>query len=239
MANWTADDLSTAKQMRLFRHSDAAIAEALGRTANAVKQKLDGKGRYTLGRTCGDCPAPIYDQNKSGLCKDCCDTLRKPETEALRIAALRAKMANDPAYRCRVRENMRRVGTEAGKDPVLTAARRERGKWLYANKLDCDEVRAKIIATRPAVGRMLRQQKLGWMPEEYWGDYLFLIRNKRLKKVEAREIILAQIAADKARRTGNGLSPFERQERALANGAKLIANGCGPMFGEALNVVGG
>lgn len=232
MALWTDDELAIAKQMRMLRHSHEAIAERLGRTTGAVRQKLTGGGSRKLERTCSDCNSSIHDANKSGLCRLCCDTLRRPDVEAKRVAALRAKMDTDPIYRRRAQERMRRVGIEAGKDPMLTAARSERGKWLYANKLDTDEVREKIKATRPAVGAELRRQRLSWMPEAYWGEYLFLIRRKRIKKAQAKAIILAQIASDKAK--ASRVSPFERQQRALDNGAKLVANDRQPMFGEVL-----
>lgn len=66
------------------------------------------------------------------------------------------------------------------------------------------------------------------IPGEYRKEYRSMVSNRGFRADEARRIILAEIAAQKAK-----LSPFERQERALANGAKLVANDRAPMFGEA------
>lgn len=64
-----------------------------------------------------------------------------------------------------------------------------------------------------------RRVYLPWCPPEYHAEYRRMIMHRRFKAHEAKAIILAQIKADLAK-----LSPFERQERALRNGAQLIAN---------------
>ncbi len=63
---------------------------------------------------------------------------------------------------------------------------------------------------------------LGWCPPERRAEYRHLTRDKRIKAADARRIILDTIAAERAR--AENLSPFERQERALRKGAKIIAN---------------
>jgi hypothetical protein len=57
-----------------------------------------------------------------------------------------------------------------------------------------------------------------------------MVSNRHFKAHEAKKIILADIAAKAAK-----ISPFERQERALARGGKLVANDRGPSFGEAID----
>lgn len=180
-----------------------------------------------LGRTCS-CGKDITDDNVTGFCGPC--NLRSPITEARRQAALRAKWENDPAWRAEVRARMKKVGTEAGRDPVLTARRREHGKIQYATYLNTPEVRAKVKATRPMVGKKIRDKKLAWCPPAYRDEYLFLLKNKKVRKAEAKEMILATIDLDKERRerARANLSPFERQELALQSGAQLAANDSTP-----------
>jgi len=180
---------------------------------------------HSRGRVCAKCPKPIRNSNQSGQCRSCLLLGRRddPEFQRRRVEGVRRKLRDDPLYAARMRENMRRVGKEAGQDPMLREKRSARGREIYATILSTPEVRVKVKATRVAVGKKLSDQRLAWCPEHLRGEYLFLIRRKRIKAVEARQLILAQHAADEAK-----LSPFERQMRALERGAKLIEVGEGP-----------
>jgi hypothetical protein len=80
-----------------------------------------------------------------------------------------------------------------------------------------------------AAGRKISARHLSWCPEAYREAYR-AIRAKGVPVPDAKRIVLAQHRADEAR-----LSPFERQERALARGGKLVANDRGPSFGEAVD----
>ena len=160
-----------------------------------------------LGRKC-PCGASITDGNSIGLCPTC--NLRSPANEAKRKAAVKARWDSDPAWRCFARANMRRVGLAAGRDPVITARRREHGKTQYATFLDTPEVRAKVIASRPAATQKMRDTKLAWCPVEYRDEYLFLLKRKKIARAEAMQMVLAMVEVDKAKRerAEAALSPF-------------------------------
>jgi hypothetical protein len=87
------------------------------------------------------------------------------------------------------------------------------------------ETEARRIAALVEANR--RRVYLPWLPpehrEEYRAQYRSMVSNRKFKAEEARQIILADIRAKTAK-----LSPFERQERALARGARLVANDIKP-----------
>ena len=73
----------------------------------------------------------------------------------------------------------------------------------------------------------LIETRLGWCPPEYRDSYRKLSRKRHMTAAEAKRIILDEIATAQ-RRAEARLSPFERQERALHRGGKLIANDTSP-----------
>lgn len=185
---------------------------------------MDSPRSRSLGRTCSGCAVVITNGSVSGLCKPCAlKAGRSPKNDAKRRAGRAHKLATDPTYREKLRANMRRVSLAASADPEVTARRRERGHYMYAHYLNTPEVRAKIAATRPRVSKLLTERSLAWCPHQYRDDYLFLTQKKRIPSKEAKAMILAQAKEEQAR-----LSPFERQERALAKGVGLAANDAAP-----------
>ncbi len=79
------------------------------------------------------------------------------------------------------------------------------------------ETERRRIAALVAANR--RRAYNPWLPREYHAEYRRMVSNRGFTATEARQVIEAQIKADNAK-----LSPFERQERALAKGAALVAN---------------
>ncbi len=231
---WTDAERQTARTLYAEGKGYILIGRALGRHPNSVANFIYSEsGRLnSMGKTCADCAKPIANRNTSGRCKSCCPRHMNadPAFYAVRVAACRASPNLMPGSQAR---------KLAGKKSAVTRmANPEYVAWLL------EFVRTKVAPAsltpesqarrdRKAAGQKLSQTLMGWCPQEYREAYFYLIRTKQLKRAEAKPIILAQIATDNARAEAK-LSPFERQERALARGAKLIANDVGPMFGEAV-----
>ncbi len=229
---WTPDEIETAERLRAEGLSFRAIGEAIGRTASSVNSLIETtRGtRRSKGRTCLDCAKGITNENKGGRCKPCATIYnnRLPETKAKRVSGWKKRIANPRHYAdlCRVAAANSR---KAMSDPTKRVAAQQRARIIYETYLDTPEMRAHVTApeTRARAGRSLTATRLSWCPPEYRDDYLFLINTKRMPASEARQIVIDQIAADNARELAE-LSPFERQDRALRNGAQLVANDRGP-----------
>jgi hypothetical protein len=181
---------------------------------------------------CG-CGKTLGRRNTSGRCALCAlaELNADPEHQAKRLAGIKRKFEDDPAYAAAARERCRRVGLKAGQDPELRARRVEAGRERYANILSRPDIREKAIASIKArVGAKLRARALSWCPEYLWPEYQYLRKVKRLPAAEAREIVLQEHARREA-----ALSPFERQMRALEKGAKLVATDARPSLSNPGN----
>ncbi len=211
-------------------HSIRRIAREMGRgQSTIVKYKGDP---FSEGRSCSDCESPISNDGKTGRCRGC-NTARnnkRPDLAAKRGAGMREAMKDPLKYDrmcCLARNNIRK----AMLNPETRARFVEVGKQRAAIYFNDPEIRAKINdpELRKLVGRKITEFRIGWCPPEYRDLYFEITRKTETPAAEAKKIILDQIKADEAK-----LSPFERQDRALARGARLIANDRAPMFGEAL-----
>lgn len=184
---------------------------------------------FKLGRACG-CGTPVSDESKTGNCLRC--NLRKMNTDPVlkeqRAEAFRRKLRDDPAEMERRRMQIKINRRNGMKSPVAQANRR-RAAMQNLEKAYAPEARAKQLASIPAAVRKGWDKKLSWCPKERRAEYHALIRRGHKTSGEAKQIILDRISAEAA-----ALSPFERQMRALENGAKIVANDRKPMFGEAL-----
>ena len=220
---WTPEEEAEAKAMKAAGATYRDIANALGRSERATQQafvRMTG-GYNKMGRTCSKCPTPISDTNKCGMCKSCNLTAQNYDKEfkqkrikslldhptmragtpERRLAARKAaatRMAN-PEFRERLTKFMREVVGPKGRSPEVLAKK-----------------------DMKAAGRKISARQLWWCPESHWEVYR-AIRRKGVPCDEAKAMTLAQYRADQA-----AMSPFERQERALAKGARLIANDIKP-----------
>lgn len=217
---WTEAEESRARQMRLLGHSYTAIGEVMGRSRAAIERKLTGQNRYKRGRTCGGCGKSICDQNKSGRCRPC--NVRHmnadPVTRMQRGETVRRKCQVDPLYRARKASVAIANKNSAMLDPEKRANMAASWRANLA-KAFTPEALAKREAVFPETMRRRSERQMAWCPAEYREEYRRLVISKHIRASDARQIILDQIKADEAK-----LSPFERQERALAKGAQLVAN---------------
>ena len=171
---------------------------------------------------CLDCGTPITATSKTGCCIKCGNRRRwaDPEFRAKRIAGIHRKWRDDPLWAARKKASL----TAA----VLAAQQANPEKWrqlgfAHIGNLTSPEAKAKQIAAVKAAGWKATERHLGWCPEEYRNDYRHLVNWKHIKAAEAKQIIIAQIKADEAK-----LSPFERQQRALERGGRIVANDASP-----------
>jgi hypothetical protein len=161
--------------------------------------------------TCRDCSAPITRQSKTGRCRACAFavTTAAPEFEAKRVAGIRA-LHLDPTFRARKARAIHAAHMAARLDPEKRA-RLNRNIFVARARLSDPDVRARMLAARPAAGRKRTATVMSWCPSARWGEYRRLVRSKRLLAAEARRVI------------EDTLSPLERQLVAIQQGARLIA----------------
>jgi hypothetical protein len=227
--HWTEKERQAAITLRAKGLSHVKIGEALGRRPSSVTQQLqqiDG-AFHKLGKKCLDCSKGLRDTNRCGRCKRC--ELRRANA--------------DPEYQARRLEAVRnceqlKAGSELRRQAAIKAARTrltnpEYRAWLVeqmrtvvAPRSQTPEAQAKC--DRKAAGAKISEHYMSWCPMEYRDTYREIKRKNALNKDEARAIIFDLIHTDRERakrkaRQSN-LSLFERQERALANGAGLAAN---------------
>ncbi len=192
-------------------------------------------------RAC-ECGKTLGRKNVTGLCKSCFTRRQNadPAFQERRLKAIADKWA-EPGYRAKMREVTREVGIKAGQNPFITAQRRKLGHQTW-ERLFTPEVRAKTLkAVSERAGKTLRARWMAWCPEEYWPEYRRLMKIKKLPMVEARAIIFDLMRVErerKAKRPADHLSPFERQERALERGGKLVANDARPSGNQVVRRVG-
>lgn len=215
---WTDAEKSLARQMSLLGHSHSVIGARLGRTKKSV-QCFFASERRPEGGPCVGCGSGLHQKNTTGYCRPC--FARKNAGDPL----IRAKIARAYSEHAKrnpqaVRERARKAAATKKANPELIARLAETMRQQVQPKSCTPEA----IARRDlhARGRKISATKLAWCPVEYRPLYTALMRDHGLKRAEAWEIVKKQMAADRTRLAS--LSPFERQERALANGAHLVAN---------------
>jgi hypothetical protein len=227
---WTPEEEQTAKAMRAENVPLSEIAARLNRTPHAVEQalyRINGWFKKN-GRSCSKCPTPISDTNKCGMCRSCNLKAQNREKDFTRRRL--SSLLNHPTMRAGTPER-RRAALKAAATRMSNPEYRE---WVTNFMRDVVGPMSRTpenIAKRDfkAAGRKISARYLSWCPEAYRDAYRAM-RAKGVPVRDAKAAIFAQRKADEA-----SLSPFERQERALARGAKLVANDRGPMFGEAVD----
>lgn len=228
---FTQEEIELAQQLREQGLSFAKIGREINRAPTSVEHRLavESGAYYSLARQCLDCEIPIPDANATGCCRKCgmARQNRDPEFQARRVAAVRdcdALKAGSPA---RIEAARKAVITRMA-NPVYVAWLKEQMRSVVG------PAGRNAYRDHKAAGRKISEFYMKWCPVEYRPLYHEIKRAGGLNKAEAQELILAQIRDDLAK-----LSPFERQERALAKGAALVANDRGPLFGEVLRAVAG
>lgn len=175
---------------------------------------------------CAACGAPIHPKrNKTGYCIKHVLIHNKalPGFEERRQERFREATAT-AEYRELCSEGLRRRWA----DPEKRRQQSETAKKNYHLMAGSPQCRAANLAPEARAKRAetlsrYRLAKIG-VPHECREQYLHLRRVKGLSVEEARGIVLADMLAKAMRQTrpkACKLSPFERQERALENGASL------------------
>ena len=166
---------------------------------------------------------------KQELCRPCFMRWlnNDPAMKARKMAALTKRWATPGAreYQAMV---CRASVKKRDANPESRAKVRANGLKQAAHLMS-PEVFAKAHSAEAMVKRVasLIETRLGWCPPEHRDSYRRLRAQRGMTAAEAKRIILDEIATAK-RRAEARLSPFERQERALYRGGKLIANDTGP-----------
>jgi len=149
------------------------------------------------GETCKTegCGKVLGKRNKSGVCRSC--VARRvnadPSHRAKRIAGTIA-MHKTPERR-RLNQQLARQAGTYWSTPEGRQRRREMGKARYAN-LDTPEMREKCRIARAEATRLRYAREFAWLPVERREEYNALVRSKRLKAAEAKQIILASLAKE-------------------------------------------
>lgn len=150
-------------------------------------------------KVCDKCGGRVGPKNKIGLCRPCMYAggfavikTRDPEAfERARVEGMKRRYREDPQFKAEARERL----LKAAKLPHAVAARKASGRRLGLSGLGAAAT-ASGTEARAKQGRTCSERRLAWCPPELRKDYLHLLRAKRMKKEEAREIILAQHEAD-------------------------------------------
>lgn len=176
-------------------------------------------------RTCSDCATAITRHSKTGRCKPCATRLSRqdPAFEERRLAGLRKTFAT-PEYRAQKRTERQRTEIARKDDPVWQAYKQASGKRLRADFDAHPDAKAKSLARRGDVGKLLTERRIGWCPVERRDQYQQL--RKKVGVREARRMIEAE------------MTPFERQMSRLRGGARLIDKPDLRPTGPAYSLVG-
>lgn len=168
-------------------------------------------------KQCIDCPTMVT--ATATRCKPCNHThiTYSPEMRAKRAASIARFFRENPG-----KAHEQAVKSAAARMANPVQAERLRQHMRAVQHLSCTP---EEIAKRDGTARRMKQYEttMAWCPPEYRDLYNEVMKSSRVRFSEAKAMILAQIATDKAREERN-LSPFERQERALRNGAGLQDN---------------
>lgn len=183
---WNPERDAELERLWLGKVPARQIAEELGDgiTKNAVIGRVwriglpTRRGRPAPGtRNCRVCSANLDRTNRSGYCKN--------HWRSRLIAA-------DPLEK----ERARAAANRNFQTPKAAAARREAAVRSQAWKAGLAAVTPEH---RKLAGARSRATKLAWCPPELRDTYVFLIRRRRFKAAEAREIVLRQHETDMAR----------------------------------------
>jgi hypothetical protein len=220
---FTQAEMNTMFELRASGLNVGEIAKRLGRSRSSIDRYVS-RDPFSEGKTCADCAKPISDISASGRCRPCQRALhnRIPEMTAKRAEGRRRTMADPLKYarQCAIAAaNVRK----AMQNPEIRARFVEAGKRQAALYYPTLVAKLQDPEFRKAVGRKISATRLAWCPPEYREAYLALARSKAGTAAEVREMIFAQIRADRDRAIA-ALSPFERQDLALERGAKIVAN---------------
>lgn len=158
---------------------------------------VTGRARRIERRTeCIECGGRITRQSKTGRCRVCASihVNKTDELKLKRAEGIRRKF-QDPEHRAKMAKVAIRNGQKGAADPEHHAWLVRRGYEL-TKILQSPEVRARNQSPecRARAGRSVSETRMAWCPKEYWEDYRFLVRSKRMLAADARRMIEQKIA---------------------------------------------
>ena len=182
--------------------------------------------RYRQNRRC-QCSKRITDGNQSGMCKPCLmrSINANEDLVARRLETTRRNLREDSTAYAKKCATLAKNREAAIARPEIMARLRAAAPRLANYRTP--ETEAKRIAALVEANKRRRHK---WLPDEWRDTYFRMMRNWGYKAAEAKRIILEQMRAERERanvarqRVRASLSPFERQQRDLENGAAIIAN---------------
>lgn len=177
---------------------------------------------------CTDCAGPVSRSSRTGRCLACFNRVANadPVLKARRAEGIRRKFAEDPAHRLKMANVVQANAAKALLRPERRAAAVARGKYLYRERLCRPEVRERNVAAIRANSWKISEAQIGWCPSEERELYRHLTRVKRLSAAEAKEAILAKLAADRRRaKSPRKRKTFAEQLAAVESGRARICAG--------------
>lgn len=165
-------------------------------------------------RICRDCPKPISKGSKLGRCHRCANALRRadPEAERRRIEGLRRYCQSPEGYAQKARQ-ARHNARKGALGPAHRAWLVQHAANIRKKPSDPDVV-ARLAAGRKVAGRKRTEYFLGWCPEEYRDEYRKLT-DRHIHAAEARAIVEARVAEDRAAKSAEEAAAFMRRFTAV------------------------
>jgi hypothetical protein len=145
---WTEAEIGLMRQMKMLGHSDRAIGERLGRTADAVRLKMCPPG--LVDRSCPKCDATVSRHSESGLCGSCARAARRKPRRHCGVCDKEVGLENKTGY-CKPCNLKRQNASEAHRRAMQDGQRKALECPIYrARKAAIARQNAKTNAQRIA-----------------------------------------------------------------------------------------
>lgn len=162
---------------------------------------------------CKECGGKLGPRNTSGFCKRHAFKVahQNPDFRANQIAGIKRKIAHDPVYKDRLRDQARALSRD------LSIAKRRSRAFVENRTWEKGFAAAQTAEARAKAGRSLTARRLAWCPPELRSDYLELLYKHHIKAAEARRMIEAQHELHMARwRRSVGAPNLEAEKQGEA-----------------------
>ena len=140
---------------------------------------------------CAECDAPLCRENRSGLCRACCARHNGHASRHKMAATMRRKIAADPAYKQRIRDQLANYSRTAEARDAARQRLLDRPIFLLGQA----GAGGPGAPARIKAGQSHTNRRLAWCPPEYRDLYRTLL-SKSLGAEKAQQMTLAQHRAD-------------------------------------------